>query len=108
MMMLAQMVVYYYKILKNVVLVQNVQKDTQRLKVRMNVNQNNFVILINMQMLMVRHVSKAVVKMKNGYKSIKMLNYVLVRICAKININKLRMKTNVLKNVNIINIQSII
>ena len=59
-------------------------------------------------MLMVRHVSKTVVKMKNGFKSITMLNYVLVRICVKININKLKMKTNVLKNANIINIQSII
>lgn len=63
MIMLVQKVAYYYKILKNVVLVQNVQKDIQRLKIRMNVSQNNFVMLINMQKSMVRHVSKTVVNM---------------------------------------------
>ena len=51
--------------------------------------------------------SDNVMKMKNGSKLIKMLKYVLVKIYVKININKLKMKTSVLKSVNIINIQSI-
>ena len=38
MMTLVQKVAYYYKILKNVVLVQTAQIDTQRLKIRTNVN----------------------------------------------------------------------
>ena len=46
--------------------------------------------------------------MKNGFKLIKMLNYVLAMIFVKININKLKMKTSVLKSANITNIQMII
>ena len=56
----------------------------------------------------VNNVSDNVMKMKNGSKLIKMLNYVLAMIFVKININKLKMKTSVLKSANITNIQMII
>ena len=98
MMMLAQKVAYYYKILKNVVPVQNVQKDIQRLKVRMNVNQNSFVMLINMQKLMVRHVSKTVVNMFGMlmvWTTVVQIHKTVQLMVIQIQINKLNLISNV-------------